>query len=123
MREIPTAIYEALLLGIVAIIAAAVAYVVAFLSRMKREQDSRAARNEQRDQQRAEVQENVRRLVNSTGVHHDNDHYNTAMLIWNYLHRNAAPVIILSVMVVIAYYRRDNVWRAVAGRYKGKATL
>ncbi len=68
MEIIPPEIYQALMLSGVALIAAATAYVVSVLSRMKREQDARAAQNQVRDQQRNEIQENIRRIVNGGGV-------------------------------------------------------
>ncbi len=71
MEVIPREIYQALLLGGVAIIAAGVAWVVAVLGRLAREQNARAAINSVRDCQRTEIQENVRRLVNGNGVHRE----------------------------------------------------
>ncbi len=60
--------WRALMTGALLILVALVAYVVSVLSRLKREQDARGIKDEMRDVQRAEVQENVRRIMNGKGV-------------------------------------------------------
>lgn len=61
-------LWRAVVTGCLVILTAGVGYAVSFLHRMKREQDARAMTNIERDSQRNEVQENVRRLVNGLGV-------------------------------------------------------
>jgi hypothetical protein len=64
----PGAIYQALMLGAVAIIGAGVAWVVAVLGRLAREQNARGRENQVRDIQRGEILENVRRLTNGSAL-------------------------------------------------------
>jgi hypothetical protein len=90
--------------GSVVVITAAVAYIVSLLQRMKRDQDARAKANEERDKQRAEVQENVRRLVNSTGVHHEGEYISFGRSLFNSVRRNLAPVL-MACMVLMLFYQ------------------
>jgi hypothetical protein len=71
VEPVQAGIYQALMLGAVAIIGAGVAWVVAVLGRLAREQNARGRENQVRDTQRAEIQENVRRLVNGDGAQYD----------------------------------------------------
>ncbi len=66
--ELQVEAWRALMTGSLLILVALVSYIVSILSRLKREQDARALKDEQRDVQRAEVQENVRRIMNGHGV-------------------------------------------------------
>jgi hypothetical protein len=105
MEMIPSQFYDALMLGGVAIIGAVVAYVLSILSRMKREQDARAEQNEQRDLQRSEIQENVRRIVNSRGVAHDDECNHWNLLLRHYLRTNALPLGSLVLLLLLALYQ------------------
>ncbi len=67
-QDMQAELWRGFVSGTLIILLGVVAYVTSVLSRMKREQDARAVQDEQRDVQRAEVQENVRRIMNGNGV-------------------------------------------------------
>jgi uncharacterized iron-regulated membrane protein len=66
--DLQSELWRGLVSALLLMLMALVGYVVSVLHRMKGEQDARAAENQRRDVQRAEIQENVRRLTDGHGV-------------------------------------------------------
>ncbi len=66
--DLQSELWRGLVSALLLMLMALVGYVVSVLHRMKGEQDARSAENQRRDVQRAEIQENVRRLTNGHGV-------------------------------------------------------
>ncbi len=62
---------SAVVLAAVAVLPVLALYIITLLKGLMRDAANRAEVNHQRDHQRDEIQENVRRLVNGNGVQHD----------------------------------------------------